>query len=86
MTSGIPNGDHVTRAELNAHLQTITARQEAVAEKLQASVDHLATAVEHLGEKVDGPAEWAKGRATAIVDRWLPVGVIALIVGLKDAI
>ena len=84
MTPALVNGDHVTRAELNAHLDAITARQEASADKLQASVDHLAAAVEHLGQRMDGPGKWARGRATVLIDRWLPVVIIGVIVGLKD--
>ena len=53
-------------------------------ESLERTIDHLASTVEKLTDRMEAPTKWVGGRATALVDRWLPIGVLAVIVLMQD--
>lgn len=62
------NGGHVTRAELAAHIRRIDENLTLIDQRLQG-----------LENRWQGARVWVTGRATAMFDRFMPVGVAALV-------
>ncbi len=58
------NGDHVTRAELNAHLQP-----------LRENIHEIKNDVHDIREALGAGPRWMGARANAVVDKLLPAGI-----------
>lgn len=62
------NGEHVTRAELTVHIR-----------RIDENLSHIADRLERLENRWTSARLWLTGRATSVIDRFVPLAAVAAV-------